>query len=177
VSSKAKVKTISFTPEVLKAKLLVLERRGTCMTRRAGKHGNRVAQFAVGDLLWARERAEVLALNEDDSEMRVRYALDGVEAVVEWPDRIVGAVVGRCIPNGVHREGARHFFEVVSVKAERVCDISEEDAVLEGCLSPLAAQHGRVYARTIFHWIWTTIYGPDAWNQWCWAYTLKRAET
>lgn len=209
-------KAISFTPEVLKAKLRALEEHGRCQTRRPVRT-NAPSRRAVtrvsalmddgrawvepggwvkppfglaGQSLWVRERAIVIERDcpivaddaTDDAKwrIRVRYASDGVESAwLGWPRRLEWwPMVGYCIPNGVHREGARHFLEVLDVRAERVSEISEEDAVLEG-MSPQVMDPVPVMAPTAreqFFAIYDTIYGESThfWH-WCWVYTLKRA--
>lgn len=205
------MKPISFTPEVLKAKLRALEEYGRFMTRRPLKHdaapGVPVSEpgwkhaagrtwtgcddegttifarsaYAQGDVIWLRERARVFP-GSGPARVRIRYELDGKSAFVDWPDRLKTPQFGKCIANGIYREGARHFFEVVSVKAERACDISVEDAVLEGIQRfgyEWTFNGGLHLSRTTqesFKAIWASIYGPDAWEQWCWAYTLRRAK-
>lgn len=203
-----KARAISFTPEVLKAKLRALEEHGQCMTRRPvisnlrAHPVNRVGALmndgqawvdpggwvkpplgSKGQRLWVRERARVVALDVTGAQMRIRYETDGEYRHVQWPDRIVGAVVGRCIPSGVHREGARHFLEVVEVRAERVVEISEQDALLDGIQrfgSEWTFNGGSWLERTpvgAFLALYDSIYGAGAhaWN-WCWVYTLKRTE-
>lgn len=213
-------KAIHFTPEVLKAKLRVLDDQGRIMTRRPMKpqpveidadgggriwhletkdgfiNSNKdgtwpltlthevrdqdgcvyppVAPFHTGQQLWVRERALVCALLYPDGGRRiahVRYEVDGAEASVPWPERLKRPEIGHCIPNGVHREGARHFLEVVEVRAERVVEISEQDARLEGVEGPSE------WVCTNFFALYDSIYGVGAHaRDWCWVYTLKRKE-
>lgn len=66
---------------------------------------------------------------------------------------------------------ARHFLEVVDVRAERVVDISEKDALLEG----IERQSGE-WAIASYFALYDSIYGHGAHaRDWCWVYTLKRA--
>lgn len=232
------MKPISFTPEVLRAKLAVLDATGVSQTRRpltpqprltpargGGKiwtvetrdgfansdvdgtwpqwmtrgvrdqDGNvypPVAPWPIGTILYVRERAMVVgayASIEDDTTRSVtlRYDVDGMERTVAWPSRISWAPVeGRCIPNGVYKEGARHFLEVVDVRVQRVQETSEADARAEGCkpgLEPLLG-HGPngeelvapVSAKWRFQELISSLY-PGSWdeNWWMWCYTLTRA--
>jgi hypothetical protein len=202
-------KAISFTPEVLKAKLRALEAYGRCQTRRPVRREwlewmgepdgweavgdgtfrafdhmeNETRHFpgpfgAVGQRLWTRERARVIAANAAEGEVRLRYELDGAERVAEWPDRIVGVVVGHCLPNGVFREGARHLLEVVEVRAERVAEISGDDCVLEGINpSEVPGVGSDESLRQAYFVLYDSIYGAGAHaRDWCWVYTLKRTE-
>lgn len=220
-------KAISFTLEVLKAKLRALEEYGRCMTRRPVRpqppsgNGTERWTFCVsstdkrdvdrfmlaqvdpsgrlytergreavlanvkpplglsGFSLWIRERARVLAYDGlGRGRVRLRYEVDGAESDwIEVPERIVTCEPGRCIANGVFREGARHFLEVVEVRAERVADISEDDAVLEG-ISPdtFDGPVGDIVLRNAYLALYDSIYGHGAHaRDWCWVYTLKRA--
>ncbi len=85
---------------------------------------------------------------------------------------------------------ARTWLEILDVKAERIQDISEEDARKEGArigfrwdsFSGLRFEglgfHRDERHRAVFHDLWNSIYGPDAWDRddWVWAYKLKRCE-
>jgi hypothetical protein len=222
-------KAISFTPDVLKAKLRALEEYGRIQTRRPVRldwieclgepdawerndNGafrsfdhmeNEMRRFCgpfgiVGGRLWVRERARVLeyAHGASGPMVRIAYVLD--DAASNWlpyPPRLREPVVGRCIPNGVHREGARHFLEVVEVRAERVTETSEEDALLEGICSAtfipddgfppsIGYMLGKDDKTTPLHptaagayfALYDSIYGDGAHSRdWCWVYTLKRA--
>lgn len=147
-----------------------------------------------GDTLWIREPARVVDVArrwgsrilfggaKGERVVQLRYQSDGV--LSDWlpyPERLHPPVVGRGIPNGVHREGARLFAEVVSVGAEPVKDITEEDAKREG-IESLTLQAGpdvivgRPWA-TEFRRLWTSLYGQDSWdNDWCWRLELRRLE-
>lgn len=88
---------------------------------------------------------------------------------------------------------ARTFVEIIEVKAERLKDISEEDAVLEG-IRPLdiISHNGQKaydnYVRGTAHYctnaidsfstLWQSIHGPESWeaNPWVWAYSFKRID-
>ncbi len=96
---------------------------------------------------------------------------------------------------GRHMYGslARNWLEILDVKAGRIQDISDEDAIAEGIeqdengrwlnyLWPNKNQEYQfpTYDNPIlsFASLWTLIHGPDAWdrNDWCWAYKFKRCE-
>ena len=66
---------------------------------------------------------------------------------------------------------ARNFAEILDVKAERIQDISEEDARAEGCSGPF-------YIPSFFC-LWESINGkkhPWDSNPWVWAYTMQPVE-
>ncbi|RKI06638.1 hypothetical protein D7Y15_30165 [Corallococcus sp. AB030] len=145
----------------------------------------------AGDRLWVRERARV-ALHGRPGHVRLFYEVDGATAMVLWPDRLKPAHVGRCVPNGVHREGARIFLDVVSVHAERLHDITEEDAWAEGVErhpeacgwlnyepSPSFEEVSyHVTARESFTSLWRSINGAESWdaNPWVWRVEFRRVE-
>ena len=214
------LKAISFTPEVLKAKLRALEEYGRCMTRRriggtvapnqwpatergdgrvwvdpAHEYGWVRPPFGLlGQRLWIRERALVtkfLPFTDSGPKVTLRYEVDGAESGwVAYPPRLREPRVGHCVPNGVHRDGARHFLEVVEVRAERAADISVHDAMLDGVElygsrqsdgALLFGLHGsgRINfpsARAAYFALYDSIYGAGAHVcEWVWVYTLKRA--
>jgi hypothetical protein len=90
------------------------------------------------------------------------------------------------------RWASRITLEVVSVKVERLQDISEEDAIAEGVNR---IHHGRgeycydafrnephpensICAEFAFEKLWKSINGPDSWdeNPWVWAVEFRRLE-
>jgi hypothetical protein len=84
-------------------------------------------------------------------------------------------------PVTMPRWASRHLLEVIQVRAERVQEISEEDAIAEGVNAPLD-----YYAKQFFsdHWyrdgykrLWDAINGrknPWAANPWVWPITFSR---
>jgi hypothetical protein len=82
------------------------------------------------------------------------------------------------------REAARIFLLVTDVHAERVQNITEEEAKAEGAIAEAgycngvpAAQYGKSY-RLGFSWLWDSINAKrgHGWevNDWVWAYTFQR---
>jgi hypothetical protein len=77
------------------------------------------------------------------------------------------------------KEFSRIHLEVMRVRVERACDISEEDALAEGMIDDVnyvAGDHINDPAKYLFRQLWTSLYGPDAWNKWVWVYDLKRVK-
>lgn len=191
----AQAKAISFTPEILRLKLAALAKYGTAQTRRPipdgwwrctepddfGPDGElAAAEYCPfgkpGSLLWVRERARILAFSAAMESVRLRYEVDGAESdFVPFPDRLTNPGVGRCIANGVHREGARHFWRVTEVRMQRACDISEADALAEGFEASIDQFDGHytLTARELFRAVFDGLYGPDAWEQWVWAISFE----
>lgn len=78
---------------------------------------------------------------------------------------------------------ARAEVEIVSVRPERVQDITEADALREGVpCEPIfdtdRGINGQTFPVREFQWIWNSIYGPESWtrNDWVWRieFTLHR---
>lgn len=74
------------------------------------------------------------------------------------------------------RAASRITLEIVSVRVERLQDISEEDAKAEGCEPhPPSVIDGKIYRRP-FNCDWEQIYGKESWdaNPWVWVVEFKR---
>lgn len=140
----------------------------------------------VGDLLWLREPAQMVAIRGGEAE--IVYGADGASRVVPWPDRLRPVPSGHGLANGVHREGSRATLRIERVWVQRLRDITEEEARAEGfdpapvhgewagpreagghwsARKPLAETWGRIYRRRGLGW--------DA-NPWVWAYELELLE-
>ncbi|MCY1080316.1 hypothetical protein [Archangium lansingense] len=150
-----------------------------------------------GDRLWVRESARVIAWR-GFRQCRLSYEADGAET--DWlpfPVRLKGgetSLLGRCIANGVFREGARLTLEVTGVRVERLRDISEADARAEGIRSVPrhmdpsgvwwthdAATCPEPWGRTpedAFARLWEIINGTESWdaNPWVWVVEFRRVE-
>ena len=98
------------------------------------------------------------------------------------PQDTTGLMVEGCWHPSIHmpRKAARIFLKVNRVRAERLKDITEEDAVAEGCL----AQSIFPTARDYFAALWNTTQGvagknvPENWaqNPWVWVIEFERME-
>jgi hypothetical protein len=134
----------------------------------------------AGDILWVRE---TWGIHECEKCMVGIPALGGVctceyvyKADYQWPELV------RWKPS-IHmpREAARLFLRVTDVRAQRVQDISEEDATAEGCycLYEAAIPFQRLDGQS-FQALWDSInakrgYGWDT-NPFIWAYTFECTE-
>lgn len=137
-----------------------------------------------GDHIWVRERARVIDYRSNCDAL-VRYEADQSTRWVNMPSRLKYVPVGRCIPNGCHREASRILLEITGVRAERLNDISQADAIAEG-MPPSHPSIDAVsrtlgypdFSRSVFAQLWQFIYGEKAWseNKWVWVIEFKRIE-
>lgn len=147
-----------------------------------------------GDRLWVREtcRAEDIG---DEGLCGVRYVADGqfmpIANTREASDRWVqlywyrdmeGATVP---PIHMPRWASRITLEITDVRVERLQDISEADAVAEGCkpIRPELVQDGLIArpgrsAVEEFRLVWEQIHGGGSWdaNPFVWVVTFRRID-
>mgnify|MGYP001282234237 CR=1 FL=1 len=145
-----------------------------------------------GDRLWVRETWQGPLLEEGGdypdgyhSPECCEYAADGGPAPeFVTPD---DEVVQRWRPS-IHmpRWASRITLEIVSVRVERLQEISEEDAKAEGIrrqqttgwFSVPGVDGAGTSARAAFALLWQSINGPDSWdaNPWVWVVEFKRVD-
>lgn len=140
--------------------------------------------YQPGDRLWVRE-AFRLRLDQDHKppsqdwwKSGAWYAADG-----SFPTGCQGGPGKLRSPIHMPRWASRLTLEVLSVRVERVQDISYEDAIAESCTLDVVKREGHNW-RTVmlpteeFQHLWNNIYGPDAWerNDWVWVYQFKKVE-
>lgn len=124
-----------------------------------------------GDRLWVRE-----TFSEVDCRLTYRADTDdGAHCQVSrWTPSIY-----------MPRWASRITLEITGVRVERLQDISQQDAMAEGCLSPdLPPELRGVSAdyvadeRTTFAILWNRINGPGSWaaNPWLWVIEFERVE-
>jgi len=145
--------------------------------------------FAVGDLLWVREAHAIFsAFGQERSDGRRWGPWSGLPTTLS-PDRRQIAYFregfDRCAPRWrsstqMPRWAARIWLRVVSVRIERVQDITEEDARAEGVdplpLAGAGMQPPRKSHRHAFLLAWRDAHGDESIdrNDWVWAYTVER---
>lgn len=154
-----------------------------------------LSQYKVGDLLYVRESAKVqeFTYNSIACHALVSYkASDAWSKWFRWPDRIKPVAIGRSLSNGCFKEAARIWLRVTGVKAERLQDITEEDAIKEGivkvskdgivnkyCLfdkgdySSTPWQEMARTAKEAYKRLWNSLYGSWDDNPWVWEYTYE----
>lgn len=143
-----------------------------------------------GDRLWVRETWQGPLVDDVDDVDDYRenpdkfrkpdfceYAADGGPApeFVTMDDDLVQ----RWRPS-IHmpRWASRILLEVVSVRVERLNDISEPDAMAEGVTlsAPVKPSRSERMARDAYAELWESINGPGSWeaNPWVWVVEFKR---
>lgn len=135
-----------------------------------------------GDVLWVRESFAYVLLG-------VKYKSDG-----DWTreEKEFGMTLPWKPSTHMPKTACRIFLEVLSIKVERLQDISEEDAIAEG-IEPLKIYSFPIYRnytpesgckdgyqtpRFSFQSLWRSINGPESWNAnpWVWVIQFKKIE-
>ena len=132
-------------------------------------------KYDVGDVLWVRE---TWARISDWAEVAPEVGLfDGYIYRADWG----GVEQPRWRPS-IHmpKEAARLFLLVTAVRAERLQDITEEQAVAEGFTPLIDRQTGAVLisAKECFHIGWDFIYAAKGYgweeNPWVWVIEFEK---
>lgn len=130
----------------------------------------------IGDVLWVRESF----VKEGNSYLhRASHTL--FEEFIKWKPSI-----------HMPKDGARIFLEITDIKAERLQDISNDDAINEGVEKVISiGTEGCMYkdyvndipgvyyiAKVSFHSLWNKINGIKSWdaNPWVWVIKLKKTQ-
>jgi hypothetical protein len=152
-----------------------------------------------GDRLWVRETWRYADWT-DDGYPWIEYQADSAKSLrdsqlpPEWSERVIDiwaklseeenfAIDGRAADRkwrpSIHmpRWASRITLEVTGVRVERLQDISEADAIAEGCI---AVNEGISWhtAADAFEALWNSINGPGSWdaNPWVRVVAFKRVE-
>jgi hypothetical protein len=151
-----------------------------------------------GDRLWVREAFGLMSYDQgDECKTDIIYREDPWFLESDGKTRTDEKIGNWDLDGGrwrpaqhMHRYHSRILLEIVSVRVERLQDISEDDALAEGFLKLPASgrvvlnkgdQHFGKYwmrARSAFEDLWMEINGPDSWksNPWVWVVEFKRVE-
>jgi hypothetical protein len=160
----------------------------------------RMCPYGVpGYRLWVRETWDFRPWSEPENRQQVNisYGADGEQRLVDAPAAWNPILYSyeRWRPS-IHmpRWASRLTLEVTGVRVERLQDISEEDALAEGCKviqregqSPCYVFSGTGYDDaklchtspvTAFGCFWDELNGPDAWclNPWVWVVEFKKEQ-
>lgn len=132
-------------------------------------------RFRVGQLYYAREQVVRCSNLQGGIEHDIRYALpeaaEGIQAARKM------RLAASCMP----RISARLIERIVSVRPERLQEITEEDAKREGVTPFPRDLEGDCWTdgkyRTAFQYLYNELYGwePNAWglNPWVWRYETE----
>lgn len=144
----------------------------------------------IGDVLWVRESfAKIWDTDhwfDEDTEKWIgnfhwEYKADDLR--VKYPGNWDDAIDPKSDPDCAHwgpsihmpYEACRLKLLIKSIRVERLQDITDEDALAEGCLSK---QNSFVEGelRDAFKKLWSKINGPDSWieNPWVWVIEFER---
>jgi hypothetical protein len=131
----------------------------------------------VGDKLWVRETWDVRFL-EGVSEKQLCFRADMTS--INCPDNFKGELNYNWRPSiFMPRWASRILLEVVSIRVERLQDISEEDAIAEGISKNMFPIDGLYFASQLFAELWNEINGkkhPWESNPWVWVVEFKRID-
>ena len=149
--------------------------------------------YAPGDQLWVKETWRVNDRDWDDDWLRIGYRAspepetkDSEEYTKvwskripipheKWPDqfnRVTDRSANKWRPSiYMPRWASRITLEIVSVRVERVQDITNDDVWAEG-----AGQLPGMSAQETYAILWESICGKDSWklNPWVWKITFKK---
>lgn len=143
---------------------------------------------AIGDRLWVKETWRP-SKSAGDWDMDVRYEADGLTRTVydgefgarDW-SMPKAAARGNVSPLFMPRWAARLVLEITEVRAERLNEISEADAMAEGaepCANGIwfdrSPQLAGSDARGAYYCLWEHINGAGSWdaNPWVWAVSFR----
>jgi hypothetical protein len=142
-----------------------------------------------GDRLWVRETwADLAELSDGNYERQAIYRADDIEMYGDEDEPVnVTAPDMRWRPS-IHmpRWASRILLEIVSVRVERLQDISEDDAKAEGAwpdpsIVRKVAEHFKcdifsVRPSLAYRMLWESINGAGSWdaNPWVWVVEFKR---
>lgn len=153
-----------------------------------GEWGLKCPYGQPGDRLWVREAFQGPLVDGEEMEKdpsyfknmssyknpkHCAYRASGNSCEYVDPD---GELIQRWRPSiYMPRWASRITLEIVSVRVERLQDISNEDAVSEGVGTPLDMRYAALDG---FKPLWESINGTGAWaeNPWVWVVEFKRVE-
>ncbi|MEG9670896.1 hypothetical protein V6X57_15815 [Serratia bockelmannii] len=119
----------------------------------------------VGDRLWVRETWTPESIDAEDGSYSPDYRATANGQPLD----------GRWTPS-IHmpRWASRTTLEITAVRVERLNDISDGDAIREGC-SAADMKSGDCVA-DVFARLWLSIYGEESWraNPWVWVIEFRR---
>ncbi len=131
-----------------------------------------IPKYKVGDILWVRETWQRI-----DNSYFYKADNDPEDWGMSWRPSI-----------HMPRKAARIFLKATDVRVQRVCDITEEEAIKEGCTSGYESTGDGKFedvlerewtAKEAFQELWDSCYQfPKNWcgNPWVWVIEFERLE-
>jgi hypothetical protein len=144
--------------------------------------------LSVGDWMWVKEAYQEFCPLWDGvwcghgteqgkaSDHYMVYRADNPDGAFVWKGGVIYCNEWKLVD--MPRRCARFFRQITGIKAERIADISEEDAVAEGFGLSMGfttgGAMGLASARYMFSREWIRIHKGESWdrNDWVWAYTF-----
>lgn len=132
--------------------------------------------YQVGEVVYVKEawatekRYDPFKPSELPYYPKIFYVSDGVG---EWPSNLS---IGRLrSPLHLTEAFARYFIKITDVRAERLQEISEEDAKAEGVAEANCATHHKS-AREVYGELWDSLNPKYPWeiNPWVWVYSFEK---
>ncbi len=132
------------------------------------------AHYTVGDEVYISEAVRFHFIWQEDRRAALTYSVDGVVHDVSIPARVKTPKLGRWPGRILPVEWARPWRGAIKgVRAERLHDISHEDAIAEGAYDMLSS----VPPIPEFREYWESLHGKKSWsaNPWVFVYLVGRA--
>jgi hypothetical protein len=146
-------------------------------------HGNKVKpRYEIGDVLWVRETWQKFLIEGGGFGYTYKANNHIFDQDTKWKPSIF-----------MPKSACRIWLKVTDVKAERLQDISEGDAIMEGVGSGFQMNAGwpdyehiengictltQDTAKMSYVSLWNKINGKDSWdlNPWVWVYSFERID-
>lgn len=130
------------------------------------------------------DRSEAARIYRASCEQRSGdYGLWSIPDEADWKPRTENMKFEGAWTPSIHmpRWASRITLEIADLRVERLNDMSEDDAIAEGCNGGHNSIPGYMYSATPlehFHHIWTSIYGENSWqaNPLVWVIDFNRVE-
>ncbi|MDR6844485.1 hypothetical protein [Flavobacterium granuli] len=138
--------------------------------------------YNVGDVLWVRENFHYIHDSDTNAFLSYGYKADNNYKGAKWKPSI-----------HMPKVACRIFLKIKSIRVERLNEITEEDAIQEGCskYGPFGEYKGSIHpnggamkyrayskASRAFQCIWESINGIESWNKnpFVWVYEFEQIE-
>lgn len=134
------------------------------------------AKYHIGDILYVAEGYQICEVPIGSTTAKGIYLADEKEFTVELTDEEWRKWAHRVRPYSrtpgrfMYKSLARIFLEITNIRVERIQQITEKDAIAEGCVAITSAStyknEGSVTrAKWYFEKLWNKLHGREAWNR------------